>query len=280
MVALLCGQASRITPVLMRSPEVRKISLTGSITVGKLLIEQSAKTLKKVTMELGGHAPVIVHADADVESVAKLACAVKFANAGQVCVSPTRFFVHQRLMHAFCNILVTEAQKLVLGKGLDEKTTMGPLIHDRRLAEIESFIDSVKKQGGQILTGGKRPTGFERGYFFEPTVIRDLPISSRPMCEEVFGPLALVNSFNDYDDVIARANATEYALAAYTFTNSLTLAERTRKDLISGMVGVNTFALAAAEVPFGGVHYSGMGRESGEAGIYEYLNTKISTIQS
>lgn len=280
MVALLCGKASCITPIIMASPQVRKISLTGSTDVGKLLIEQSAPTIKKVTMELGGHGPVIVHEDADAEAVAKLACMVKFANSGQVCVSPTRFFVHENVMQTFCDTMVAEAEKLVLGNGLDETTTMGPLIHERRRQAIEEFIDNVNTRGGTILTGGKRPDGFDKGYFYEPTIIRDLPAISRVMCEEIFGPLALINSFSDYDDVIERANNTEYALAAYTFTKSLALAERTRRDLVTGMVGVNTFALAAAEVPFGGIHYSGIGKESGEVGMQEYLNSKITTVQS
>jgi succinate-semialdehyde dehydrogenase/glutarate-semialdehyde dehydrogenase len=279
LVSFLCGSARVLSPRIMNDPRVRKLSLTGSTEVGQKLIESSAITLKKVTMELGGHAPVIVHSDAKIEVAAKLCAAVKFANAGQVCVSPTRFYIHESKMDEFCDIMVSEVKKHVLGSGLDEKTTMGPLVHERRREEIESFISKVNEQGGTILTGGKRPNGFYKGFFFEPTVIRDLPNTSFLLCNEIFGPIALVQSFKTYDEVIKKANSTEYALAAYTFTTSLELANRTSNDLVSGMVGVNSFALAAAEVPFGGIQASGFGRESGEEGMYEYMNTKIVTTQ-
>ncbi len=279
LVSFLCGSARVLSPRIMNDPRVRKLSLTGSTEVGQKLIESSAITLKKVTMELGGHAPVIVHADANIEEAAKLCAAVKFANAGQVCVSPTRFYVHESKMDQFCDTMVSEVQKHILGSGLDEKTTMGPLVHGRRREEIESFIAKVHEQGGTILTGGKRPAGFDKGFFFEPTVIRDLPNTSFLLCNEIFGPIALVQSFKTYDEVIQKANSTEYALASYTFTTSLELANRTSADLVAGMVGVNSFALAAAEVPFGGIQASGFGRESGEEGMYEYMNTKIITTQ-
>ena len=175
--------------------------------------------------------------------------------------------------------MVEEVKKLKLGNGLDSDTTMGPLVHARRRDEIESFIEKVHTQGGTILTGGKRPEKFEKGFFFEPTVIRDLPKTSFLLCNEIFGPIALVQSFITFDEVIKKANSTEYALAAYTFTTSLELANKTASALISGMVGVNSFALAAAEVPFGGIQASGFGRESGEEGMYEYMNSKIVTTQ-
>ena len=279
LVSFLCGSARALSPRIMNDPRVRKLSLTGSTMVGQKLIESSAITLKKVTMELGGHAPVIVHADADIKKAATLCAAVKFANAGQVCVSPTRFYIHESKMDEFCEVMVKEVKKHVLGSGLDEKTTMGPLVHARRREEIESFLEKVAVQGGTILTGGKRPEGFTKGFFFEPTVIRDLPNNSFLLCNEIFGPIALIQSFETYDEVIKKANSTEYALASYTFTKSLELANRTSSDLVAGMVGVNSFALAAAEVPFGGIQASGFGRESGEEGMYEYMNTKIITTQ-
>jgi len=279
LVSFLCGSARALSPRIMNDPRVRKLSLTGSTEVGQKLIEQSAITLKKVTMELGGHAPVVVHADADIEKTAKLCAAVKFANAGQVCVSPTRFYIHESKIDQFCDVMVNEVKKHKLGNGLDEDTTMGPLVHARRRDEIESFIEKVNAHGGTILTGGKRPEKFEKGFFFEPTVIRDLPKTSFLLCNEIFGPIALVQSFTTFDEVIKKANSTEYALAAYTFTTSLELANKTASALISGMVGVNSFALAAAEVPFGGIQASGFGRESGEEGMYEYMNSKIVTTQ-
>ncbi len=279
LVSFLCGSAKALSPRIMNDSRVRKLSLTGSTEVGQKLIESSAITLKKVTMELGGHAPVIVHADVDIKVVATLCTAVKFANTGQVCVSPTRFYIHESQMDEFCETMVSEVKKYVLGSGLNEKTTMGPLIHARRRDEIESFLEKVHAHGGTILTGGKRPDGFDKGFFFEPTVIRDLPNSSFLLCNEIFGPIALIQSFKTYEEVIKKANSTEYALASYTFTKSLELANRTSADLVAGMVGVNSFALAAAEVPFGGIQASGFGRESGEEGMYEYMNTKIITTQ-
>jgi len=279
LVSFLCGSARKLSPSIMNDARVRKLSLTGSTEVGQKLIESSALTLKKVTMELGGHAPVIVHRDADIKKAATLCAAVKFANAGQVCVSPTRFYIHESKMDEFCETMVKEVKKHVLGSGLDEKTTMGPLVHARRRDEIEVFLEKVELEGGTILTGGKRPEAFEKGFFFEPTVIRDLPDTSFLLCNEIFGPIALVQSFTRYEEVIKKANSTEYALAAYTFTTSLELANRTSHDLVSGMVGVNSFALAAAEVPFGGIQASGFGRESGSEGMYEYMNTKIITTQ-
>jgi succinate-semialdehyde dehydrogenase/glutarate-semialdehyde dehydrogenase len=279
LVSFVCGRAGMLSPRIMNDSRVRKLSLTGSTEVGQKLIEASAITLKKVTMELGGHAPAIVHADADIEATAKLCAAVKFANAGQVCVSPTRFYVHETKIDLFCEVMVAEVKKHVLGSGLDPKTTMGPLVHGRRRDEIEAFLKKVKLQGGTVLTGGKRPANKTKGFFFEPTVIRDLPDDSYLLCNEIFGPLALVQSFSTYEEVIKKANHTEYALASYTFTKSLELANKTANDLVAGMVGVNSFALAAAEVPFGGIQASGFGRESGEEGMYEYMNTKIITTQ-
>jgi len=279
LVALICGSARKLSPRIMNDPRVRKLSLTGSIDVGKTLIEQSAITLKKVTMELGGHAPVIVHEDADIKSVATLSTAAKFANAGQVCVSPTRFYIHENKIDEFCEVMVNEVKKLKLGNGLEEGTTIGPLVHSKRRDEIENFISKVNEQGGKILTGGKRPKGFDKGFFFEPTVIRDLPNTSYLLYNEIFGPLALVQAFKTLDEVLKKANSTEYALASYVFTKSLELANKTSKGLVAGMVGVNSFALATAEVPFGGIKASGFGRESGQEGMMEYMNSKIITLQ-
>ncbi len=277
LVALLCGRASAISSLLMHDVRVRKVSLTGSTAVGQQLIRDSSITLKKVTMELGGHAPVIVHDDANAQEVAALSVKVKFANAGQVCVSPTRFYVHEHIIDTFCDTFVSETKKLRLGNGLDENVDMGPLVTQKRLEEVESFIKKVKQTGGTILTGGKRAEGFSKGYFFEPTVIRDLPNDSYLLCNEIFGPIALIQSFNDLGEVFKRANSTEYGLASYTFTSSLAKAHLTVKHISAGMVGVNSFALAAAEVPFGGIKASGFGRESGALGMQEYLQSKIIT---
>ncbi|MCI5968346.1 NAD-dependent succinate-semialdehyde dehydrogenase [Helicobacter sp.] len=277
LVALLCGKASVISSVLMQDVRVRKVSLTGSTAVGQQLIRDSSLTLKKVTMELGGHAPVIVCEDTDVREVAAMSVKVKFANAGQVCVSPTRFYIHKSVMDSFCEVFVAETRKLKLGNGLDGSVDMGPLVTQKRLEEIQSFMQKAKETGGKILTGGKRVQGFDKGYFFEPTVIRDLPDDSHLLCNEIFGPIALIQSFEDLDEVLKRANNTEYGLASYAFTTSLEKAHLIAEHLSAGMVGINSFALAAAEVPFGGIKASGFGRESGVEGMQEYLQSKIIT---
>lgn len=279
MCALLCGSASKISSILMQDLRVRKVSLTGSTAVGQELIKASSQSLKKVTMELGGHAPVIVHDDADAKAVASLSVRVKFANAGQVCVSPTRFYIHESIMDSFCESFVAETKKLKLGNGLDESVDMGPLVSSKRLDEMQKFIKHVQEKGGKILCGGKKAAGFEKGYFFEPTVIRDLPDDSKLLCNEIFGPIALLQSFSSLDEVFKKANSTEYGLASYTFTNSLHKARLSAAKISAGMVGINSFALAAAEIPFGGIKASGFGRESGEEGMYEYLNSKIITEQ-
>lgn len=279
MINLVCGNASLISAVLMNDVRVRKISLTGSTSVGKQMIKDSSITLKKVTMELGGHAPVIIHDDVDVAEVASLCVKTKFANAGQVCVSPTRFYVHTSIMEEFCRHFTQQTLKIKLGNGLDETTDMGPLITQKRLTEIENFVTNAQESGGKILCGGKKPKGFEKGFFFEPTVIRDLPDDCSLLCNEIFGPIALIQSFSSLDEAFQKANNTEYGLASYSFTNSLQKANLTAQKLNAGMVGINSFALAAAEVPFGGIKASGFGRESGEEGMYEYLHSKIITQQ-
>ena len=279
MVALLCGSASNISSILMKDVRVRKISLTGFTSVGQKMIKDSADTLKKVTMELGGHAPVIIHDDVDIESVATMSVKTKFANAGQVCVSPTRFFVHESIIERFSNAFVAETKKIKLGSGLDEGVYMGPLVSAKRLSDIEDFISHVRQSGGKILCGGNRPSGFSKGYFFEPTVVYDLPDTSRLLCEEIFGPIAILQPFSTLEDALSKANSTEYGLASYTFTKSLEKANLTSQGLSAGMVGVNSFALAAAEVPFGGIKASGFGRESGVEGMQEYLQSKIITQQ-
>ncbi|AWI34446.1 NAD-dependent succinate-semialdehyde dehydrogenase [Helicobacter apodemus] len=279
MVSLLCGKALKISEILMQDPRVRKVSLTGSTAVGQQLIRDSSQTLKKVTMELGGHAPVIIHEDVNPKTIAQLSVKVKFANAGQVCVSPTRFYVHKNIMEDFCLAFVEETKKLKLGNGLEEGVDMGPLVTQKRVHQIEDFIQRARQTGGKILCGGKRAESFKKGYFFEPTVIRDLPDDSYLLCNEIFGPIALIQSFSDVDEAFSKANNTEYGLASYVFTNSLEKANLSSQKISAGMVGINSFALAAAEIPFGGIKASGFGRESGEEGMFEYLNSKIITQQ-
>ncbi|MBX6320396.1 MAG: NAD-dependent succinate-semialdehyde dehydrogenase [Rhodospirillaceae bacterium] len=278
VVNLLTGKSSTISPVLMASPLVRKISLTGSTAVGKLLMKAAADTMKRVSMELGGHAPVIVHEDVDVEQVAALSAQAKFRNAGQVCIAPTRFYVHESQAKPFTERFVAVTRALKLGDGLAPDTDVGPLATRKRLEQVEALVEDTKGSGARLLTGGRRPPGFNRGFFYEPTVFDQVPDEARIMHEEPFGPVAPITTFSDFDDVIRRANATSYGLASYVFTRSLKKAHESCEALESGMVAVNTYALATAEAPFGGIKESGFGREGGSLGIKDYLDVKYKNI--
>jgi succinate-semialdehyde dehydrogenase/glutarate-semialdehyde dehydrogenase len=278
VVNLVVGPTSTTYTTLMTSPEVRKVSLTGSIAVGKQMVRDSATTMKRVTMELGGNAPMIVFGDADVGKVLDLAVPTKFANAGQVCVTPDRFFVHETLHDEFVDGFARRAGALKLGHGLEETTQMGPLINQRRVDAVERIVADAEKHGGKIETGGRRPAGNNKGFFFEPTVISHLPDDALAIAEENFGPIAAITSFKQPDEVYGRANTGDFGLAAYVFTRDPWRVREAVARLQSGMVGINSFALAAAEAPFGGVKMSGMGREGGSEGIHDYLNVKLAQI--
>jgi succinate-semialdehyde dehydrogenase/glutarate-semialdehyde dehydrogenase len=278
VVNLLTGKSSTISPVLLASPVVRKISLTGSTAVGKQLLKAAADTVKRVSMELGGHAPVIVHEDVDIDQVAAASAIAKFRNAGQVCVSPTRFYIHESKVKPFTDGFVAATKKLKLGDGLAADTDVGPLATKKRLDQVEALIEDTKTSGATLLAGGRRAPGFNRGFYYEPTVFGDVPDEARIMHEEPFGPVAPITTFSDFDDVIRRANSTELGLASYVFTKSLKRAHETSEAIEAGMVGVNTYALATAEAPFGGVKESGFGREGGSFGIKDYLDVKYKNI--
>jgi succinate-semialdehyde dehydrogenase/glutarate-semialdehyde dehydrogenase len=275
VVQLLLGHASDITPHLMVAEEVRKISLTGSTRVGQMLMAQAAETVKRFSMELGGHAPVVVCADADIDAAAAQCAGFKFRNAGQVCIAPNRFYVEDSIADRFVARMKAEAESLVLGDSLDRSTTMGPLTLASGREKVERLIADAASRGARIVTGGRRPETRNAGYFLEPTVIADVPDDADIMSEEPFGPVAPVARFDDLDAAITRANATPYGLAAYAFTGSHAKAERLSRGLHAGMVGVNTFLVAHAEAPFGGVDHSGMGREGGREAIRDYQNTKL-----
>ncbi len=280
VVNLLTGKPADISPTLMAAPEVRKISLTGSTRVGREVLAAAAQTIKRVSMELGGHSPVIVCEDADAEAVAAMAVPVKFANSGQVCISPTRFYVHESKEAAFTKQFVEGARAIKIGNGLDATTEMGPLATKRRRDDIEALVERTKSEGAEVLTGGRRPAGINRGYFFEPTVFGKVPESATIMHEEPFGPLAPISTYRDFDEVIERANALEYGLASYVFTRSQKRAMEASARIESGMVAINTFMLAGTEVPFGGIKQSGFGREGGALGIKDYLNVKYTHMVS
>jgi succinate-semialdehyde dehydrogenase / glutarate-semialdehyde dehydrogenase len=278
VVNLVVGPTSTTYDVLMKSPVVRKVSLTGSSSVGQRMLRDAAQTFKRATMELGGNAPVIVFDDAALEATLDICAAVKFANAGQVCVTGDRFYVHESIYPKFVDGFAARAKALKLGSGLDEATQMGPLINAKRLGAIEGIVSDARKRGGRVVAGGERPSDKNKGYFYSPTVIADLPDDALALAEENFGPIAAVTSFKSDDEVYARANATELGLSAYAFTQSAKRMRETVSRLEAGMVGINSFALAAAEAPFGGIKASGMGREGGDEGIRDYLNVKLAQL--
>ncbi len=275
-VNLVIGPTDATYRPLMASNVVRKVSLTGSTRVGQQMIRDAAATLKKVSMELGGNAPVIVYDDADLESCLNAAVPTKFANAGQVCVTGDRFYVHERLHDAFVEGFVKRAHAIKLGDGLDPSVGMGPLISADRLTEMERIVAGAVAAGATVATGGKRAGGFNTGHFYEPTVLTSCTDDMGVMAEENFGPIAAITRFSSEDEVLTRANSTDMGLSAYAFTTSPARARRTVSALKAGMVGVNSFAMAASEAPFGGTNHSGMGREGGIEGIRDYLDVKSS----
>jgi len=272
---LLIGPTANTYKPVMASATVRKVSLTGSTRVGQQMIRDSAETVKRVSMELGGNAPMIVFEDADLDKALDLAVPTKYANAGQVCVTPDRFYVHEALHDRFAEGFAARARALRLGHGLDEATQMGPLINERRIAAIEEIVADASDRGGKILAGGLRPADINTGFFFEPTVITGLPDDAKAIAEENFGPIAAITPFSQADEVFDRANASEMGLSAYVFTRDAGRAREAAARLEAGMVGINSFALAAAEAPFGGIKASGMGREGGTEGILDYSNVKL-----
>lgn len=277
-VNLVVGATADTYAPIMADSRVRKVSLTGSTRVGQQMIRDAAQTVKKVSMELGGNAPLIVYDDADLDSALDLTVATKFANCGQVCVTPDRIFVHESLHDAFVAGFVARTAAIRLGDGLDPETGMGPLINAGRLAEIEAIVRDALRSGATLAHGGQRPAHLNSGYFFEPTVLTDVTDEMKVFAEENFGPIAAITRFATEDEVLARANASDMGLSAYAFTRSPERARRTVAALKAGMVGINSFALAASEAPFGGTNHSGMGREGGTEGIEDYLDTKLAQI--
>ncbi len=275
VVNLVYGIPAEISEYLIPHRTIRKITFTGSTAVGKQLAALAGEHMKRVTMELGGHSPAIVFEDADVEVALKVLTANKFRNAGQVCVSPTRFLVHEKHYDRFVEGFTDFAFNLPVGNGLDTNNKMGPLAHDRRVDAIEGFVADAVDKGATIRTGGKRKGN--EGYFFEPTVMTDVPLDARIMNEEPFGPVAPISSFSDFDAVVAEANRLDYGLAAYAYTKSAKTAEAIGSAFESGMVSINHHGIGLIETPFGGVKDSGYGSEGGSEAIEAYLNTKFIT---
>tara|TARA_Y100000590_G_scaffold171113_1_gene195743 strand:- start:1468 stop:2910 length:1443 start_codon:yes stop_codon:yes gene_type:complete len=274
VVNLLSGDPASIAAQLISSDIVKKISLTGSTRVGKIVLKQAAEKIQRVTMELSGHAPFIVHEDADIEKAVNMAMAAKYRNNGQVCISPSRFYIHESKKKQFTKSFVDKTLKLKIGNGMDEGVNLGPITTKKRLDELEKLVEITKKEGAKILCGGKRPAGFNKGYFYEPTIFDNVQDNFKIMTEEPFGPLTPLLSFKDFDEVIKKANNQVAGLAGYVCTNSIELANKTSEALETGMVAVNTPFISNAETPFGGIKQSGYGREGGSVGIKDYLNIK------
>ena len=269
------GVPSEVSTYLINSPIVRKISFTGSVPVGKQLAAMAGALMKPCTMELGGHSPVIVMEDADVEAAADIMASSKFRNAGQVCVSPTRFYVQEKAYDRFVARFLDKIKTLKVGPGIEPDTKMGPLAHKRRVPAIAGFVEDANARGAKILAGGH--TMGERGNFFEPTVVADAPDDSKLMTQEPFGPILGMKRFKTIDEAIERANSLPFGLAAYAFTSSTKNATKLGDALESGMVTINHLGLAVAETPFGGVKDSGYGSEGGTETFDGYLVTKFVT---
>ncbi len=273
VVNLVYGVPAEISEYLIPSPIIRKISFTGSVPVGKHLNALAAMHMKRATMELGGHAPVLVFDDVETDSVATLLSGMKFRNAGQVCVSPTRFFVHEKVYDKFVGKFTDLAKGLKVGDGMDASSNMGPLANPRRIAAMESIIQDAQEKGAKAQTGGKRIGN--QGNFFEPTVLTDVPANARIMTEEPFGPVAVMMRFKDTDKMLAEANSLPFGLASYAFTKDGKMAAKVADALDSGMVSINHFGIALPETPFGGVKDSGFGHEGGVEGLNAYLSAKF-----
>lgn len=272
VINIVTGDAVAIGGVLTSSPIVRKLSFTGSTPVGIKLMEQSAPTLKKLSLELGGNAPFIVFDDADLDAAVEGAMISKYRNAGQTCVCANRLYVQAGVYDAFATKLTEAVEKLKVGSGLEPESTTGPLISDAAVAKVQSHLQDALDKGATILTGGKpHQLG---GTFFEPTVISNVDSSMRVAREETFGPMAPLFKFTDVDNVIAQANDTDFGLAAYFYTNNLSRVWKVAEALDYGMVGINTGLISTEVAPFGGVKASGLGREGSHHGIEEYLEMK------
>ena len=274
VVNLLSGDPAKISSQLISSDIVKKISITGSTRVGKLILKQAAEKVQRVTMELSGHSPFIVFDDVNINQVTDMAITAKFRNNGQVCISPARFYIHERKKDEFAKTLVDKVTKLKIGNGLDKDTILGPLTTEKRLHEVEALAEKTKQEGAKVLCGGKRPAGFNKGYFYEPTIFDEVKDNFTIMKEEPFGPLVPILTFKDRDEVVKRANDNDLGLASYIYTNSLENAHKVSEKMETGTCAVNTPAVAFAEVPFGGIKQTGYGREGGSMAIKDYLNIK------
>lgn len=272
VLQVITGKAQFISEYLLASPVIRKLSFTGSVPVGKHLIALGAANIVNVSMELGGHAPVVIMGDVDPVAAGKACALGKFRNAGQICISPTRFYVHESIADEFARAFAERTSQLVVGDGMNPETEMGPLISNSARQRVSDLVSDALAGGSELLYGGQMPSG--AGYFFEPTVLLDVPADAKVMHDEPFGPVAPIVRFSSRDEAITLANSTPFGLAAYVLTNSLDDATMLSEGIQAGIVGVNTFAASAASVPFGGVKHSGIGAENGTEAMDGYLVPK------
>lgn len=275
VVNLVFGVPAFVSDYLIRHPAIRKISFTGSTAVGKQLAALAGAHMKRSTMELGGHAPAIVFADANLPEAIRLLSFNKYRNAGQVCVSPTRFLIQDEVYDQFVEGFVKAAEAIKVGDGFEADTRMGPLAHDRRIEAMDGFMADAVQKGGKVLTGGHRIGN--KGYFFQPTVISDLPLDARILNEEPFGPIAPMMRFSSTDSLLEEANRLPYGLAAYAFTGSAETRKRLAERVETGMITINHLGLALTETPFGGIKDSGHGSEGGAEALDAYVTPKFIT---
>ena len=273
VVNLVYGDPAHISTYLIAHPAIRKISFTGSTPVGKQLAAMAGQHMKRMTMELGGHAPVVVFNDADIALAAKTMAASKFRNAGQVCVSPTRFLIQEGVFNEFVDQFVMHAEKLKVGNGMEAGINMGPLANPRRMSAMQNLVADAAQQNAKLKTGGKAMG--TAGNFWAPTVLTELPLSARAMTEEPFGPMALINPFKTFDDAVQEANRLPFGLAAYAWTRSARTAQQIAASVQTGMITINHLGLGMPETPFGGVKDSGYGSEGGTEALEAYLNPKF-----
>lgn len=275
VVNLVYGVPAEISEYLIPHPVIQKISFTGSTAIGKKLASLAGLHMKRATMELGGHAPVIVAEDADIDLAVKVSVAAKYRNAGQICVAPTRFLVQDSVAEAFTERFAAGAQAIRVGNGLDAGVGMGPLANDRRIPALEAMINDATTRNARLVTGGRR-IGNE-GWFFEPTVLADVPTDARIINDEPFGPVAIINRFGSLDEAITEANRLPYGLAAFGFTRHTATATRLGNEVVAGMMSINHYGLALPEIPFGGTRDSGYGTEGGSEALDAYLDTRLVT---
>lgn len=272
VLSLVFGTPAQISKHLIGHEQVRLVAFTGSTEVGQHLTGLASQHMTPVLMELGGHAPVIVCEDTDVQLAAITGAVRKMRNAGQVCTSPTRFFVHEDIFEEYTEIFVRRAAATVVGNGMNKSVEMGPLANDRRITALTELVEDAREKGGQVRTGGSAMA--TKGYFFQPTVLANVPDNARVMQEEPFGPLAIINSVASLDEAIEKANSVPFGLASYGFTNRADYVDRMVEEVEAGNLSINTLEASLPETPFGGVKSSGYGREGGTEGLHNYMTTK------